>query len=200
MTVLITLTTIGTDCSLFDIYSNTDGFVSAFETDVPKASLSSGFSSANVPDGTTVIRVKAKGVCTNYIDINLSNVTTTTTTSSSSTTTTTTTTAPNGFFSVAVVIPNNQSNPTDAGESSICYTGNKWTKSVNLDTTSPQVGSKIYLTDKTTPAIPGNLSSFGADFNQYGIRWIRFSLINNNIYDVNPSTGVIIGISTNFTC
>ena len=91
MTVLITLTTIGTDCSTFDIYSNVDGFLSAFETDVPKASLSAGFSSANVPDGTTVIRVKAKGVCTNYIDINLSNITTTTTTSFSSTTTTTTT-------------------------------------------------------------------------------------------------------------
>ena len=93
MTVLITLTTIGTDCSLFDIYSNVDGFVSAFETNVPKASLSAGFSSVNVPDGTTIIRVKAKGVCTNYIDINLSNITTTTTTSSSSTTTTTTTTS-----------------------------------------------------------------------------------------------------------
>ena len=91
MTILITLTTIGTDCSLFDIYSNVDGFVSAFETDVPKASLSVGFSSANVPDGTTIIRVKAKGVCTNYKDINLSNITTTTTTSSSSTTTTTST-------------------------------------------------------------------------------------------------------------
>ncbi len=82
MTILITLTTIGTDCSLFDIYSNTDGFVSAFETDVPKASLSSGFSSANVPDGTTIIRVKAKGVCTNYKDINLTSITTTTTTTS----------------------------------------------------------------------------------------------------------------------
>ena len=80
MTVLITLTTIGTDCSLFDIYSNVDGFLSAFETDVPKASLSAGFSSSNVPDGTTIIRVKAKGVCTNYIDINLSAITTTTTT------------------------------------------------------------------------------------------------------------------------
>ena len=82
MTVLITLTTIGTDCSLFDICSNTDGFVSAFETDIPKASLSAGFSSANAPDGTTIVRVKAKGVCTNYIDINLSNITTTTTTTS----------------------------------------------------------------------------------------------------------------------
>jgi hypothetical protein len=80
MTVLITLTTVGADCSLFDIYSNIDGFISAFETDVPKSSLSAGFSSANVPDGTTIIRVKAKGVCTNYIDITLSTSTTTTTT------------------------------------------------------------------------------------------------------------------------
>ena len=80
MTILITLTTVGADCSTFDIYSNVDGFLSAFETDIPKTSLSAGFSSANVPDGTTIIRVKAKGVCTNYIDINLSNITTTTTT------------------------------------------------------------------------------------------------------------------------
>ena len=92
MTILITLNTIGIDCSTFDIYSNIDGFISAFETDIPKSSLSAGFSSANVPDGTTVIRVKAKGVCTNYADITLSTITTTTTSSSSSTTTTTTTT------------------------------------------------------------------------------------------------------------
>ena len=94
MTVLITLTTVGIDCSTFDIYSNVDGFLSAFETDVPKASLSAGFSSANVPDGTTVIRVKAKGLCSNYIDLQLINATTTTTSSSSSTTTSTTSTSP----------------------------------------------------------------------------------------------------------
>ena len=79
MTILITLTTVGIDCSTFDIYSNVDGFLSAFETDVPKASLSAGFSSANVPDGTFTIRIKAKGLCSNYIDINLSSITTTTT-------------------------------------------------------------------------------------------------------------------------
>ena len=106
MTVLITLTTVGIDCSTFDIYSNVDGFLSAFETDIAKGSLLTGFSSANVPDGTTVIRVKAKGVCTNYIDITLPTITTTTTTtifippttttttSSTSTTTTTTTIIP----------------------------------------------------------------------------------------------------------
>ena len=109
MTILITLTTVGLDCSTFDIYSNVDGFLSAFETDVPKASLSAGFSSANAPDGTTIIRVKAKGVCTNYIDITLSTITTTTTSSSSSTTTTTTTTIPeNG----KVYIDNNDSSGT----------------------------------------------------------------------------------------
>ena len=83
MTILITLTTIGIDCSLFDIYSDVDGFLSAFETDVPKDSLSAGFSSANAPDGTTVIRVKAKGLCSNYIDLQLINATTTTSTTTS---------------------------------------------------------------------------------------------------------------------
>lgn len=92
MTILITLTTIGVDCSTFDIYSNIDGFTSAFETDVPKASLSAGFSSSNVPDSTSTIRIKAKGLCSNYIDLNLDGSTTTTTTSSTSSTTTTTTT------------------------------------------------------------------------------------------------------------
>ena len=84
MTILITLTTVGIDCSTFDIYSNVDGFLSAFETDIPKGSLLTGFSSANVPDGTTIIRVKAKGVCTNYIDLQLINATTTTTSTTTS--------------------------------------------------------------------------------------------------------------------
>ena len=90
MTVLITLTTVGADCSTFDIYSDVDGFLSAFETDIPKGSLLTGFSSSNVPDGTFTIRIKAKGLCSNYIDLNLDEtpVTTTTTSSTSSTTTT----------------------------------------------------------------------------------------------------------------
>ena len=90
MTVLITLTTAGTDTGPFDLYSDVDGYVSAFETGVSKAALEAGYSSALVPNGTTVIRVKSTGICTNYVDIT---VTTTTTTTSSTTTTTTTTTA-----------------------------------------------------------------------------------------------------------
>jgi hypothetical protein len=79
MTVLITLTTAGTDSGPFNLYSNTDGFVSAFETGVSKSALLAGYSSALVPDYTTTIRVKSDGVCVNYVDILLESTTSTTT-------------------------------------------------------------------------------------------------------------------------
>ena len=80
MTVLITLTVAGADSGPFNLYSNTDGFVAAFETGVSKAALLAGYSSALVPDYTTVIRVLSTGDCTNYIDIVLDEPTTTTST------------------------------------------------------------------------------------------------------------------------
>ena len=94
MTVLITLTTAGADSGPFNLYSNLDGFVSAFETGVSKASLLAGYSSALVPDYTTTIRVKSDGVCVNYVDILLESTTTTTTTGIGPTTTTSTTALP----------------------------------------------------------------------------------------------------------
>lgn len=69
MTVLITLTTAGTSTGPFLLFSDLDGFTSAFETGVPKASLLAGYSTSLVPDGTTTIRVMSEGACTNYIDI-----------------------------------------------------------------------------------------------------------------------------------
>lgn len=80
MTVLITLTIAGSDSGPFDLYSNLDGYVSAFESGVSKASLLAGYSSTLVPDFTTTIRVKSNGVCVNYIDIPVITPTTTTTT------------------------------------------------------------------------------------------------------------------------
>ena len=139
MTILITLTTVGIDCSTFDIYSDVDGFLSAFETDVPKASLLTGFSSANVPDGTTVIRVKAKGVCTNYIDITLPAITTTTTTSSTSTTTTTTTATP-GFYQYSVSFHNSV---IEACEST------NWTDYIKFTSFEPTTGDLIYNVNGT---------------------------------------------------
>lgn len=84
MTVLITLTLAGTDTGPFDLYSDADGFVSAFETGVSKAALLAGYSSSLVPNTTTVIRVKSTGVCNNYIDIPLLPPVTTTTTTTTS--------------------------------------------------------------------------------------------------------------------
>ena len=92
MTVLITLTIAGTDTGPFDLYSDVDGFVSAFETGVSKVALQAGYSSSLVPNGTSVIRIKSSGVCTNYIDVTVTTTTTTTSSTSSTSTTTTTTT------------------------------------------------------------------------------------------------------------
>tara|TARA_R110000868_G_scaffold51606_2_gene163259 strand:+ start:723 stop:1205 length:483 start_codon:yes stop_codon:yes gene_type:complete len=98
MTVLITLTIAGTDSGPFNLYSNIDGYVTAFESGVPKASLLAGYASSVVPDFTTTIRVLSTGTCTNYIDITVEEITTTTTTIAP--TTTTTTTIPCNCYSV----------------------------------------------------------------------------------------------------
>jgi hypothetical protein len=82
MTVLITLTTAGIDSGPFDLYSDLDGYLSAFATGVTRSALLAGYSSSVVPDYTTTIRVVSVGDCTNFIDIYLSGtgITTTTTT------------------------------------------------------------------------------------------------------------------------
>jgi len=71
MTVLITLTTAGADSGPFNLYSNLDGYISAFETGVSRAALLAGYSSALVPDFTTIVRVQSTGDCSNNIDITL---------------------------------------------------------------------------------------------------------------------------------
>ena len=87
--VLITLTTAGSDTGPFNLYSNTDGYVTPFETSVSKLPLVAGYTSTLVPNGTTTIRVKSNnpGFCVNYVDLAVSGITTTTTTA-----------APIGFY------------------------------------------------------------------------------------------------------
>jgi len=94
MTLLITLYTAGSDTGPFNLYSNLDGYVSAFETGISKASLLAGFTSYAVPDGTTIIRVASDGTCLNHVDIIVGVTTSTTTSTSTSSTTTTSTTNP----------------------------------------------------------------------------------------------------------
>ncbi|MEA1848942.1 hypothetical protein U9K52_08470 [Chryseobacterium sp. MHB01] len=106
------------------------------------------------------------------------------------------------------VIPGNYASPIDPNivGSSICFTGNQWTKQVKLSG-HPSTNPFIFLMDGVTPAVPGNLASFdnagASGFNTNGIRWIRFVGLptgNNVIYDVNPATGKIIGPSTVYNC
>jgi hypothetical protein len=89
MTVLITLSVAGSDTGPFNLYSDLDGYTSAFETLVPKSALVAGYSSTLVPDYTTIIRIISIGTCKNYIDVNVSTTTTTTTAAPTTTTTTT---------------------------------------------------------------------------------------------------------------
>lgn len=65
----ISLTSAAIDTGPFDLYSDTDSFVTPFESAVSKASLLTGFLSSNVPDGTITCRVKSTGICTNYVDM-----------------------------------------------------------------------------------------------------------------------------------
>lgn len=80
MVVVITLTVAGADTGPFNIYSDVDGYVSAFETGVSKASLLAGYTSVLAPAGTTIVRVMSNGNCKNFIDIPVFPCETTTTT------------------------------------------------------------------------------------------------------------------------
>lgn len=80
MVVTITLTTAGADTGPFNLYSDVDGYTSAFEVGVSKAALLAGYTSYVAPNGTTIVRVMSNGACTNYIDLTLTICTTTTTT------------------------------------------------------------------------------------------------------------------------
>jgi hypothetical protein len=73
MTVLLKLTTAGSDSGPFDLYSNLDEYDTAFEENVSKVDLTAGSGySTTVPDGATIVRIKSTGVCASFVDITLS--------------------------------------------------------------------------------------------------------------------------------
>jgi len=81
MNLLITLTSAGLNSGPFNLYSDTDYYFTAFESDVPKQDLLDGYISTLVPDGTTIVRVQSdNALCTNYVDLSTVPTTTTTTT------------------------------------------------------------------------------------------------------------------------
>ncbi len=70
MTVEITLTIAGANTSIFDIYSDSDGFMTPISSNVPKIFLTLG-AGFIVPDDATSVRVQALEDCVNYLDIPL---------------------------------------------------------------------------------------------------------------------------------
>lgn len=78
MNIYVTITSAGADTGPFNLYSNVDGFISAFDTNVDKATLVAGYSTT-APVGTTTVRIISFGECTNYIDVIVTTTTTTTT-------------------------------------------------------------------------------------------------------------------------
>lgn len=77
--VLITLTTTGGNTGPnFDLYSDSDSYANPFETDVLKTDLVTGYTATDVPNGTTIIRCKSKGTCTNYVDLSINGLPNTT--------------------------------------------------------------------------------------------------------------------------
>ena len=74
MTGIIQIATIGTDAGPFNLFSDVTSFSSAFETNISRGQLLTGFPSSNIPDGTSIIRVISVGNCTNYIDIEITSL------------------------------------------------------------------------------------------------------------------------------
>lgn len=187
-TVLITLTTAGADTGPFDLFSDADGYAVAFENDVPKASLVSGYTSTLVPDLATIIRVKSDGTCTNYI--NLPIVTTTTTTSTSSTTTTSTT-------STTTTTSSTSSTTTTTTTSAPRYpfTGSGYSNINETDACSDAVANNRTLTSDCAVIAPG-CTIFTNPLGTNPLLGNAYVLIGGQgNFDLDPLTGVVTGVS-----
>jgi hypothetical protein len=70
MTGIIQITTIGTDADNFLLFSDVDNYLSAFESNVSRQALIDGFPSANIPDGTTIVKaLSTTELCNVELDI-----------------------------------------------------------------------------------------------------------------------------------
>jgi len=71
--IYILLTSVGDEAGPFDIYSDSDNYVTPVVTNVPSSALTQYYT-LTVPDGTTAIRIVSEGTCTNSIDISVQNL------------------------------------------------------------------------------------------------------------------------------
>lgn len=71
MTAIITILNLGEDVGPFNLFSNTDGFISAFAVNITREQLLNGYFSESIPDGTFIVRVVSLGICENMLEIEL---------------------------------------------------------------------------------------------------------------------------------
>ena len=69
--VIIKLTTAGANVGPFNMLSDTDSYVSPFETNISRTTLTTGYTSSLVPNAATVIRALSSGSCTNYVNLTI---------------------------------------------------------------------------------------------------------------------------------
>ena len=112
--------------SNFSLFSDLDGYVSAFETGVSKSSLASGYVSNFVPNGTTTVRVKSTdGSCLNtYVDLSISGIPNVTPTPTVTSTPTVTPTATSTLFYNIVGYSSNDATVCTSPVSSFSMNGN----------------------------------------------------------------------------
>jgi len=206
-TVIVTLTSAGSDSGPFNLYSNVDGYTTAFAFSVPKSSLLAGYISVVVPDLTTNIRIMSVGICTNYIDVNVSGITTTTTsttstttsTSTSTTTSTTTTATPTTTTTTTTVAPVFRISITNA--STACSGVPDWTGTVNF------VGGLNTLCNCVSLTITSNTGTFDTAVGNNGFFYMsdfsnsRYFQRNGTLFTALPQAAcaVCIPITTTTT-
>lgn len=70
MTIFIKLDSVGANAGPFMVYSNTDGYVTAYGVQISKANLLTGVN-VIIPNGTTSVKIRNNGKCTNSIIVNI---------------------------------------------------------------------------------------------------------------------------------
>jgi hypothetical protein len=186
MTVTVTITAGADTGPFFDLYSDVGGYASPIATNVAKATLVAG-TNITAPTGSTVIRVKSIGTCTNYVDLQIVGTSTTTTTTTTSTTTTsTTTTTAQPTYAYFINYAENSGATNAASACGPTATGQVWSTRSNInDITNNDV---LYSSANMSSVFNGNLKWYGLAAS-YGATPVK---------TVQPTTSGVI--STTGTC
>ena len=66
MTVFLQLTIAGSDVGPFDIYTDSDNYATAVQSNVTRQTLVTGFNCTVIPNDATIVQVRSTGECKNY--------------------------------------------------------------------------------------------------------------------------------------